>query len=157
MARKEKAKVKRGRGQPSKYDPKFCDTIIKYFDIKPYTMQEVSIVRKDGTEITREEMVPNDLPLFEGFAASIGVHIDTLNAWTRKHVDFSEAYAICKNLQKKILITNGLRGGYNANFAIFTAKNIADMRDTQVVENRGLGRMMEVLGGYRGKTEPSEN
>lgn len=111
-------------GRPSKYDPKYCEEIVKYFSIEPY-------------DVWGEKKVPNDLPLFCGFAASINVSRDTLLEWTKKHDEFSGAYNKCKELQKNILVVNGLLGLYNSGFAQFTAKNITDMEDK--VENKHSG------------------
>ncbi len=45
--------------------------------------------------------------------------------------EFSAAYKRVTDAQERILITNGLKGGYQANFAIFTAKNVLGWRDRQ--------------------------
>lgn len=110
-------------GRPTKYKPEYCQDMLDYFNIAPYTV--------DKSEKGRQE-VPNDLPLFEGFAAHIGVHRETLINWTKEHPQFFDAYKQAKELQKKILIVNALRGNYNNTFSIFTAKNITDMRDEVV-------------------------
>lgn len=134
----DKKTEKHAGGRPPKYDPIYCKKIIQYFKVKPY--HNVNITRvKDGKKIQTIEEVPNDLPLLEGFAASIGVHRDTVHGWTEKYSEFSDALKIAKDLQKTILVTNGLRGLYPAAAFIFTAKNVTDMRDKQVVEHEGLG------------------
>jgi len=110
-------------GRPTKYKKNYCQEIIKYFDKEPFEI-------KEGKE------VPVNLPTFEKFAVYIDVNYDTLQEWRKKHEEFSESYKKAKNLQKNILIINGLRGNYNSTFAIFTAKNITDMRD--IVENKNI-------------------
>tara|TARA_B100000315_G_scaffold260662_1_gene323805 strand:- start:2297 stop:2674 length:378 start_codon:yes stop_codon:yes gene_type:complete len=73
------------------------------------------------------------------FAWLIGVDRDTLKEWANKrdedgdlvYPEFSAAYKRVTDAQERILITNGLKGGYQANFAIFTAKNVLGWRDRQ--------------------------
>lgn len=111
-----------GAGRPSQFNPKFCQAIIKYFSIKPYRK-----VRSGKT--TRE--VANDTPTFAGFAASIGVHRDTLHQWCKDHDEFSDAYKRAKELQENFLVVNGNKSLINAAFAIFTAKNVLGWREKQ--------------------------
>ena len=71
----------------------------------------------------------NDLPLISAFARSIDINTSTILVWKDKHPDFYSAYIKSKELQKEMLIQNGIQGLYSNGFAIFTAKNITDMRD----------------------------
>lgn len=123
--------------RPSKYKKEYCQEIINYFFIKPYRKEKIKKVKKDGSIEEIEIDVANDLPLFSGFATEIGVNRETLRLWSEKFQEFGEAYQQAKELQRNILITNGLRGLYNTTFAIFTAKNITDMRDQQQLEFSG--------------------
>ena len=77
----------------------------------------------------------NRLPTLRNFAKSIEVSIDTVYEWIKQHEEFSDAFTHAKDLQKWFLIENGLNGCYNPMFAIFTAKNITDMRDKTETEN----------------------
>ena len=118
-------------GRPTDYKPEYCEEILKYFRIS-VTRQEVvkKIYKKDGTVEEVLGDVPNDIPLFEGFAVDIAdVCMETLEEWKKVHKEFSLAFKKCKLLQKRFLITNGIKNLYNPAFAIFTAKNITDMRD----------------------------
>lgn len=135
----KKPPEKHAGGRPPKYDPKYCKQLIEFFNCDAYEEKEITIVAKNGNEITRFEDVANDLPTFERFAVSIGIHRETLLNWTEKYPEFFDAYKAAKDYQKDMLITNALKGLYNPVFSIFTAKNITDMRDKQVVEHEGLG------------------
>jgi len=55
-----------------------------------------------------------------------------------KYPDFSDAYKRAKELQKQILITNGLLGLYAPAFTIFTMKNICGWRDEQHIKGEGF-------------------
>jgi hypothetical protein len=134
-------------GRPSKYDPALCDAIKDYFNQPPFKEKQTIIRRRDGSEEEKLEKEPVVLPTLERFAAQIGVHRDTLHEWSKVHEDFSDAIKVAKELQKDILMTNGLMGLYNPTFAIFTAKNITDMRD--VVNQELTGKDGAPLFGIR--------
>lgn len=116
-------------GRPTLYDPKYCEEIMDFFSTPYFKEIMISKVAKGGIVIKIPIDVPNDFPLFEKYAANIGVNRDTLKEWRKKHDDFSAAYKICKELQKARLIQLTLSGHYNPAFSIFTAKNITDMQD----------------------------
>jgi len=115
--------------RPTKYKPEYAKKLITFFSIPPN-----KIVKKKVGKDTKEITVLNELPFFSIFAHNIGVCHDTLCEWVKVHKEFSEAYKKAKELQKAFLITNGLAGLYNPAFAIFTAKNITDMRDKNETE-----------------------
>lgn len=125
---KKEAKKKK-TGRPTKYNPKYCEEIIKFFDREAFT---VVGTRENGTEV----MAPCKLPTFEGFAISLGVNRDTINEWVKQHDDFSVAHKRAKDYQKEILMQNGLLGLYDKTFAIFTAKNVTDMSDKQEIDHQ---------------------
>lgn len=108
-------------GRPTKYNDKYCQEIIEFFDKEPF-----KVMTSDNGKV---ELMPCSLPTFERFAFKIGVHRDTLHEWLKKHPEFSDAYKKAKDLQKDILIQNGLVGAYDKTFAIFVAKNVTDMSD----------------------------
>lgn len=126
-------------GCPTKYKPEYCEQIITYFNkpayepiiIKDDNGNETVATNKQGKPIFK----PCSLPTKEGFAFSIGVHSETLINWAKKFVEFFEAIKKAENLQKNILIQNGLIGNYEKTFAIFVAKNVTDMKDQSVIEH----------------------
>jgi hypothetical protein len=132
-------------GRPSKYKPEYCEAIENFFDIEPWKEVEVTHKNKKGDEWTTYERQAVPMPTFHGFAKSIGVNGDTVVEWATgtddkgnlRHPDFSAAYKRAKEFQKWFLIENGLNSLYNATFAIFTAKNITDMRDAQEMKLSG--------------------
>ena len=105
-------------GRPAKYDPKYCNEIITYFDQSPK--------QGDGK--------PTIFPTLERFAANIGVNGDTLVEWAKQYQEFSAAYSRAKDLQRTILIANGLDGSYNAQFAKFVAACCLDMHEVQEIK-----------------------
>lgn len=124
-------------GAPTKYKPEYCKQIVEYFSIEPTYESPVTITYKNGTTIEKTERKPNELKFLENFAWNIGVAIETLENWAKKYKDFFRAFTRAKALQKQHLITCGLLGLYNSDFAKFTAKNITDMRDEQNLNLKG--------------------
>jgi len=124
-------------GRPTNYKPEYCQAIIDFFSIK--STKEVPVVTtfKNGTIRNSTEERPNHLPFFADFAAKIGVTDATVVNWTKKFPDFLASYTRAKSLQKQHLVICGLLGLFNPKFAVFTAKNITDMRDKQEFEHSG--------------------
>ena len=127
------------RGRPTIYDPKYCEEIIKFFDVEPHFETPVVTTYKDGTTKEEVKLIPSDWPTLASFAKKIKTHRDTINEWTRKYPDFSDAVKRAKECQESILITNALHGLYEQPFAIFAAKNVMKWTDRQDVTSQGEG------------------
>ncbi len=140
------------------FKPEYTDALITFFDIQPYNRE---VIEKSveyfasGQEKKRAEKfkyMPAKLPTLYRFARSIGVDYSTVWRWAEKgetmqgderiwHKDtapefirFCNAYKQAKEIQKEFLINIGLSGAAPSPFAIFTAKNVTDMRDKQESE-----------------------
>lgn len=127
-------------GRPTKYDPKYCDEVIEFFNKQPFEYVEVHVEDEESGEMRKTIAldkfqnpirVPCPLPTKERFAFSIGVHRSTLIDWANAHPEFLYAIKKAEDLQKDILIQNGLVQSYDKTFAIFVAKNVTDMNDKQ--------------------------
>lgn len=121
-------KAKNPVGRPEDYRPEYCQRLVQYFTREPYKTDKKS-----------KKLNPCDFPTFEGFGVKIGSSQKTMLEWCDRHEEFRKAWDICKSIQKEIIVTNGLRGLYHPQFAIFVAKNATDMRDKTVTEHEGLG------------------
>ena len=143
-------------GRPTKYKPEYCARMIKYFDIKPSYVSKIITTGKNDYRKEEEKLLPSDLPTFEGFASQLDVTVDTLAYWATKHKKFSGAYKKCKELQKKILVANGLSGLYVSNFAIFVATNFTDMRHKTETDVTSGGKPVALLGGLSKKNDLNE-
>lgn len=131
-------------GRPTKYKPEYCQTLIEFFDVEPYEDKPLEHYGKDGeVKWTDYKRMANKLPTLRNFAKEIGVSFDTVYEWVKQHKKFSDAFTQAKDLQKWFLIENGLNGCYNPMFAIFTAKNITDMRDLSNVDHTTKGEKIE--------------
>jgi hypothetical protein len=128
---------KRPAHRPLKYDSKYCQEMLEYFDIEPYFEREIVATGKNGYEKIDYKRFANDLPTLGGFAAKIGVDRATLKDWADRFEDFSRTYEKCTEIAEHILVTNGLQGLYQSNFAVFVATNYTKMRDKKNTELTG--------------------
>lgn len=104
-------------GRPTKYKEKYCEEIVKYFKEK---CEPIKSKDKDGKEVLKPASRP---PTLYGFAANIGVCIDTIHEWGQKHDAFSDAVKRCKAIQAQFVIEGGMSGDTNTAFSIFMMKN----------------------------------
>lgn len=142
--KKRKYVYKKKTGRPSKYKPRFCKELVKFCDKPIYEERELPHYGPDGQVKWNDvKRFPASLPTLVGFAKHIEVGLSTLYDWMNpKHASYQKKFSetvtrIFKDLQKDFLIQGALQGFYNPAFAIFTAKNITDMKDKQEVEQGG--------------------
>lgn len=103
-------------GRPTKYSQEYVKKLLDYFDVQLFT------IRNGKKEV-------NPMPTFEGFCFDNRVNHQTLLNWCKEHKEFFEAYNACKQKQKQMIVQGGMLGAYNAQFTIFVAKNVTDMKD----------------------------
>ena len=136
-------RLKKKVGRPSKYDPKYCQEIIDFFDIDFFeerVVEKKEELFRDGSSKSIFEktlQVANPLRFISQFARKIGISRSEINLWAEKHPEFSEALKEAKELQREHLITCGLKGLFNPSFAIFSAKNMIGWRDEQYLKGDG--------------------
>ena len=116
----------------SLYEKKYCKAMIDYFDIEPFTTIDIPHFGKDGmVKWVDKKRVTNKLPTMRNFAKHIGVNYSTVYKWKKDFKEFSNTFKECKKIRKWFIIENGMNGLYNPAFAIFVAKNVTDMTDSQ--------------------------
>ncbi len=124
----------RPEGHPSSYRTEYPGRLLEFFSgtrVERVVKRVRKVTSKDGavaTELEYEDKLTR-FPLFEDFAQSVGVCSGTLFNWRKAHPEFLEAYTRARDMQKAWLIEGGLRGVMPAAAYIFTAKNVAGMRD----------------------------
>jgi hypothetical protein len=132
-------------GRPTKYKEEYCDMLIEHFRVQPQIMRSKETYYADGTLKSKEEYpIAAELPTFQNFADKIDVNTDTLNEWTKKHEEFSDAYARAKQLQEHIWLVNGMSNLYNAQFAQFFGKNCLGYKDKTETESTNLNLNKDV-------------
>jgi hypothetical protein len=133
-------------GRPSKYQESYCDQVIEFFNRDPFELIYITDDEGKKTVATNKHgdpiMKPCALPTKEGFAISIGVHSNTLLNWADDHPEFLCAIKKAEDIQKDILIQNGLIGAYDKTFAIFVAKNVTDMSDKKAIDHTSSDHSM---------------
>ena len=143
----EKRKIKKPKkpsGRPTLYTDDMPKRLIDFFDREITVKKQKEIIGKFGPEIIEVEEAC-ELPTFEAFARKTKVNVDTLKEWRDKHPIFSAAYKTAKELQKNILIQNGIQGRYQTAFSIFTMKNCTDWRDKveQKIDHTSAGEQIK--------------
>ena len=113
----------KNKGAPSKYKPEYCKKIIDYFNLDPF--ETIKDQEGQDTGIYRHKF-----PSFERFAQELGVSVNTLKNWAKKHADFLIAVEKAENLQQAFLSESALYGLVNSPFAVFTAKNLFGWSDS---------------------------
>lgn len=168
---KEPSKKNKG-GRPTDFRPEYIDMLIKFFDIEPYrkeVLEKSEEFFKEGTIKKKSEksvLKPNKLPTLYRFARKIGMDYSNVWRWAEKgetmdkegvwkeniapdFVRFRNAYKEAKELQKEFLINIGLAGASPAPFAIFTAKNVTDMRDKNETDITSGGKPIQQITGMK--------
>lgn len=124
-------------GAPTKYDVKYCDMIVDYFNKPAITYITKKEFDRNGA-VKSETQIPQatEFPSFQGFANSIDVNMSTLTEWRENIEEFSTAYARAKSIQESIWLTNGMNGLYNSQFAQFFGKNCLGYKDKVEIDQK---------------------
>lgn len=128
-------------GRPSSYKEEYAEELIRYFDTSVYTIK--TTYDKEGNE--KVEKVLNPFPTLARFATKLGVTRETLHDWATlkdangelRYPEFAYAYKRAKDYQEALLVEGAIGGMYQANFSIFTAKNVLGWRDKTEQEITG--------------------
>lgn len=123
-------------GKPTKYRPEFAEELLAYFSAEPFE----TVVT--NPETGRTVQVPAKFPMFESFAASIGVTYEALRSWAAavgedgnlRYPEFAAAYARARQLQHANLVQGTMAGAYEPRFASLAAKNMIGWKDKIEVE-----------------------
>lgn len=124
----------------SRYKPEYAQEMLEYFYSAQLTENIVIEEKKlkDGSIVKKYKEVGCNCPLFEVFARRIGVSASLLSKWAihPDRPEFKEAYEKCLDVQRVILIQNGLSGLFNPIFMRLAAVNMMRWRDAKEVTNK---------------------
>ena len=160
-----KKKAKKKNGRPTKYKARFCDDLIKFFDIEPWEEREIPHYDKSGKKDekgksivvwTDIKILPVRMPTLRGFAKKMGIGIRTVYDWIdEKHQsyqkEFSQAFTCAKDIRKDWLVDLGLSGSAPPASFKFVAVNVTDMRDQTDVEHSGTLNLAQALHKAKSK------
>lgn len=104
--------------RPTKYRPEYCQKIIEYFSVDPYSKH----VDADGNHTG----LPPKAPCIERFADSIGVVKSTLYEWAKRHKEFSNAISIARQKERVFVKDAGLASIYDSRFCNVVYQSIRD-------------------------------
>jgi hypothetical protein len=134
-----KRPARKDEGRPSLYDPKYCSMLVAFMKrggAKVYRPMSLSHGLQAGSEIVDHPI--GKLPaLLEDFATKIGVTMETLFEWGRKHPEFSESYDEARHIQKAQMLRGGLSGAYNSPILNLAMKNMHGWKDKAEFEHSG--------------------
>lgn len=144
-------------GRPDKYKKKYSKMLIDWFSVDPVRMVTETYTNKKGESWEKEVEKACEFPTFEGFAHSIGVTDNTLQSWCNlknedgslRYPEFLRAYTRAKELQKRVLVENGMAGRYNTQFSIFIAKNVTNLRDKVEAPTDADGNVVPYIAGFQ--------
>lgn len=137
-----------------KYHASYIPKMISYFKSRDlYEETEDIMTWKNGELHKIPAQKPNAPPSFAEFASDIGVSEKALIKWARYIPDFQDAYEMCESITKKFFIEHGITGRYNSAFGIFAAKNMTDMKDKIINENRNFN-MNDLLDDIEKNEKP---
>lgn len=114
--RKNAAQTRRV-GRPSKYQSRYASDLIKYFQVEHLVFSNYT------DKGARQDFADYDFPTFEGFAAKLMVHLDTLHEWGSVHPEFSEALRVARAMQADIIKKATARNIFPPNFAALLLSN----------------------------------
>lgn len=131
-------KQKHPGGRPTKYKLEYAKQLIEYFDSQePLREIDVNHFNPDGSiKWIDKKLVANRIPSLLKFAKSIKCGYRTIYDWIdKKHgsyqEEFSQAFTLCKQIRKELLIDMGMTGVSPPASFKFVAVNMTDMRDKQ--------------------------
>jgi hypothetical protein len=70
-------------------------------------------------------------PSIEGLAINLGVVTRTIYGWEKEYEDFLHTTELLKDIQRDLLIKNGLNGKYSTSFAMFLLKALHGFSDAK--------------------------
>ena len=108
-------------GRPTKYRTHFCQDLMDYIEVNPYE----NMFKPPTAEPQRTPKFPT----IQAFANSIGVCMDTIKNWERKHADFFGTVKKAECYQAQYLIEAASAGFIDRGFSVFMAKNLTEWND----------------------------
>lgn len=128
------------------YNPKYpfvssvmIDDLVCWFAEKPkFRIANEIIFLKGGDTLEKQVEVANAPPMLTEFCRLNGISYSKLKKAAKVIPELAEAFEECDGIVKEFFIYHGLLGNYSSQFGIFAAKNLTDMKDKQITEQRSV-------------------
>jgi hypothetical protein len=118
-------------GGQTQYRPEFCDMLIAY------ARKHLKKIKKTPIKELKEKVL--ELPTIDSFAVNVcDVTPGCFQEWRKRFPELEAAAKKAQEMMKEFLILAGNMQIYHPIFAMFTAKNVTDMRDTVNVDAKGI-------------------
>lgn len=119
-----------GNNASDKYKEEYCDDIIKFFtEVEDNTLYKEYYDSNGNVKYREPIPQPPRLPTFERYATKLGVTMETLINWCKRHKRFKHSYARAKQIQLCVIKEYAANKQYDSNFAKFLCINNHDMAD----------------------------
>ena len=110
-------------GRPTLYRDEYCDSVVEYFQ-RP----------RAARTSTDDRILPGELPSLSAWGNEHDISPKLISEWQNRHAAFREACTRAKAIGADLLSDRALIGQYNAQYAIFYAKNAFGWKDKSEVE-----------------------
>ncbi len=159
------------KGRPTKYKREYCQRLIDWFNVD-VVMKIVDDPTGKGGTSTHFETVR--VPSIRGFAASIGVHHDTLYEWAKavypdgntragklKHPEFSDALSRAQSIEEALIFEYGMAGRLDRGLAAMYFTNKLGFKDSKHLDLTSAGGQLPtpILAGVTSNQDglPGDN
>jgi hypothetical protein len=121
-------KLEAKNGRPTKYSSKTSTCVTAY---------------------TKSCIKNDEFPTIEGLAVKLGVVSKTIYTWEKEYEEFLQTTEALRDVQRSLLIKNGLNGKYSTSFSIFLLKSMHGFSDSkplyEAVQNNYMNISPEIL------------
>ena len=121
-------------GAPTLYRPEYAQAIIDYFESAQLPGDLAPDDSGPGSGKRAVERIYTHMPTLQGFARSIGTHVQRVHEWAKRHPAFAESCARARSIMDEHMARGLASGVYNPTGAVFVAKNLNGWRDRTEVE-----------------------
>ena len=121
-------------GAPTLYKPEYAQAIIDFFESHQLPGDLAPDDSGPGSGKRAVERIYTHMPTLQGFARSIGTHVQRVHEWAKRHPAFAESCARARSIMDEHMARGLASGVYNPTGAVFVAKNLNGWRDRTEIE-----------------------
>lgn len=122
-------------GRPTTFMPEYLEIAKEHFSKRLYEEYEEEVVVAGVGIQTLVKQRAAPFPSMSGLAMKLGVNRQQIYEWEKIHPEFSDILNHGREVIREFLMSHGVTGKYNSNFAKFVATNLTDLTDKKEVSN----------------------